>query len=50
VSGGGVAIAGAIKWPVVVAMIRLSAAAIGVAERCQICPSVGLALLNIGEK
>jgi hypothetical protein len=34
---------------VVVAMIRLSAAAVAVAERCQLWPRAGLALLDVGE-
>jgi hypothetical protein len=45
-----VAIAQAVQWPIALAMIRLSAAAVAVAERCQICPRAGLALLDISER
>jgi hypothetical protein len=38
----------AIQWLVVVAMIRSPAAAIAVADRCQICPQAGLVLLDVG--
>lgn len=48
-SGAVVAIAGAIRWPVALALIRSSAAAVAVAERCQLWPRAGLALLDIGE-
>jgi hypothetical protein len=40
----------AIQWLVVVAMIRLSATATAAAERCQMWPRTGLALVDISEK
>jgi hypothetical protein len=49
VSGAVVAIAEAIQWPVVLAMIRVSAATLAVAERCQLWPRAGLALIDAGE-
>jgi hypothetical protein len=44
-----VAIAGAIQWLVVLAMIRLSAAAVVAAEHCQLWPRMGLTLLDVGD-
>jgi hypothetical protein len=35
---------------IALAMIRLSAAAVAVAERCQMCPRTGLALVDISER
>jgi hypothetical protein len=49
-NGAVVAIAGAIRWLVVLAMIRLSAVAVAVAERCQLRPHAGLALVDISER
>jgi hypothetical protein len=45
-----VTLARAIQWLVVLGMIWSSAAAVAVAERCQICPRVGLALVDISER
>jgi hypothetical protein len=44
-----VTLAGAIQWLVVRALIRLSAAAVAVAEHCRRWPRTGLTLLDIGE-
>jgi hypothetical protein len=49
VSGAVVAIAHAAQWLAPLAMIGLSAAAVALAERCQICPRAGLVLLDVGE-
>jgi hypothetical protein len=45
-----VTLAGAIQWPIALAMIRLSATATAAAERCQICPRTGLALVDLSER
>jgi hypothetical protein len=45
-----ISFAGAIQWPVVLAMIWLSAAALAVAERCQPWPRAGLTLVSISER
>jgi hypothetical protein len=47
--GAVVAIAAVIQWPVVRAMVWVSAAMLAVAERCQPWPRAGLALLDVGE-
>jgi hypothetical protein len=44
-----VTLAGAIQWPIGLAMIWVSAGALAVAERCQLWPRAGFALLDVGE-
>jgi hypothetical protein len=44
-----VTLAGAIQWLVVLAMFWLSAAAVVVAEYCQLWPRIGLTLLDVGD-
>jgi hypothetical protein len=44
-----VTLAGAIEQLVVLLLIGLSAAAVAVAERCQLWPRGGLVLLDIGD-
>jgi hypothetical protein len=48
-SGAVVALAGAIRWPIAIAMIWASAGTLALAERCQLWPRAGLALLDVGE-
>jgi hypothetical protein len=44
-----VTLAGAIQWLGPLAMIRLSATATAAAERCQLWPRTGLALVDVSE-